>query len=176
MSEITKLLKEELKEISGSPSYKIYCDLDGVLTNFDKQFQKLSGILPTEFDKTHSDSEFWAEVDKGGLEYWADMEWMPGGKQLWHFIKTLDTEILSAPSKSKLSIIGKKQWVSKNLSPPPKLNLVRARDKQKFANSHSILIDDRQENLDQWKSAGGISIKCVNGEIGSVINKLKKYV
>ena len=177
MSQTIKLLKEALKDIAGDTTgYKIYCDMDGVLTDFDKQFKDITGIPANEFEKTHSQTEFWGEVEKGGLEYWTKMEWMPGGKQLWNFIKNYDVEILSAPSKSKHSIIGKKQWVSENLSPKPKLNLVRAKEKQKFANSHAILIDDRPQNLEQWKAAGGIAIKCVNGEVSSVIDKLKKYV
>lgn len=176
MSQTIELLKEALKDVVGGEEYKIYCDMDGVLTNFEKQFEKYAGVSADEFDKTHNISEFWKVVDEAGLNYWTQMEWMSGGKQLWNFIKTRNTEILSAPSRSKLSVEGKKQWVSKNLSPNVKLNLVNAKDKQKFANSHAILIDDKPENLQQWKASGGIAIKCVNGEVNTVIEKLKKYV
>lgn len=176
MRQTIELLNEALKDITGKPEYKIYCDMDGVLTDFDKQFEKVVGVPPREFDKTHSQSEFWSEIETTGLNYWTQMEWMPGGKKLWGFIKKYDVEILSAPSRSKSSVEGKQEWVSKNLSPKPKLNLVKASDKQKFANSTTILIDDKQENIDQWKAAGGIGIKCVNGKVDTVIDKLKKYV
>jgi len=156
--------------------YKIYCDMDGVLTDFDSQFKRYTGVSPDTYDKSHSVSEFWAEVEKAGLAYWVGMEWMPEGKKLWNFIKKYDVEILSAPSRSKLSVIGKQMWVKTMLKPKPKLNLVRASEKQKFANSTSILIDDKVENINQWVSAGGIGILANRDNIDSVIQKLKKYV
>jgi hypothetical protein len=104
------------------------------------------------------------------------MEWMPEGKKLWNYLKNLDVEILSAPSRSKLSVDGKKIWVKTMLKPTPKLNLVRAVEKQKFANPNSILIDDTEENINQWVSAGGIGILAKRDNIDSVIQKLKKYV
>lgn len=62
------------------------------------------------------------------------------------------------------------------LKPKSKLNLVRAVEKQKFATPNSILIDDKVENINQWKSAGGIGILATRNNIDSVIQKLKKYV
>lgn len=156
--------------------YKIYCDMDGVLTDFDNQFKRYVGVSPSVYDKTHSQSEFWGEIEKAGIAYWIGMEWMPQGKKLWNYIKNFDVEILSAPSRSKLSVDGKKIWVKTMLKPTPKLNLVRAVEKQKFANPNSILIDDKEENVNQWISAGGIGILAKRDNIDSVIQKLKKYV
>jgi len=150
--------------------------MDGVLTDFDNQFKKYTGVSPDVYTKTHSTTEFWGEIEKAGIGYWVGMEWMPDGKKLWNFIKNYDVEILSAPSRSKLSVTGKQMWVKTMLNPKPKLNLVRAVEKQKFANSHSILIDDKVENINQWKSAGGIGILATRNNIDSVIQKLKKYV
>jgi 5'(3')-deoxyribonucleotidase len=156
--------------------YKIYCDMDGVLTDFDNQFKKYTGVFPDVYMKTHSTPEFWAEIEKAGLAYWVGMDWMPDGEKLWNFIKMYDVEILSAPSRSKLSIDGKRMWVRTMLKPRTKLNLVRAVEKQKFATPNSILIDDKVENINQWNSAGGIGILAKRDNINSVIQKLKKYV
>jgi 5'(3')-deoxyribonucleotidase len=155
--------------------YKIYCDMDGVLTDFDNQFKKYTGVSPDVYTKTHSTTEFWGEIEKAGIGYWVGMNWMPEGKKLWNFIKKYDVEILSAPSRSKLSVDGKKMWVKTMLKPRPKLNLVRAVEKQKFTTPNSILIDDKVENINQWKSAGGIGILATRNNIDSVIQKLKKY-
>jgi hypothetical protein len=156
--------------------YKIYCDMDGVLTDFDNQFKRYVGVLPSVYDKAHSVSEFWGEIENAGIGYWVGMDWMPEGKKLWNYIKNFDVEILSAPSRSKLSVIGKKMWVKTMLKPTPKLNLVRAVEKQKFATPNSILIDDKVENINQWKSAGGIGILAKRDNIDMVIKTLKKYV
>lgn len=150
--------------------------MDGVLTDFDNQFKKYVGVSPSVYQKNHSVSEFWGEIEKAGLGYWVGMDWMPDGEKLWNFIKRYDTEILSAPSRSKLSVVGKKMWVKTMLKPTPKLNLVRAVQKQKFASPNSILIDDKVENINQWKSAGGIGILAKRDNIDIVIKTLKKYV
>lgn len=150
--------------------------MDGVLTDFDNQFKRYVGVAPSVYDKTHSVSEFWGEIEKAGLGYWVGMDWMPEGKKLWNYIKNFDVEILSAPSRSKVSVMGKKMWVKTMLKPTPKLNLVRAVEKQKFATPNSILIDDKVENINQWKSAGGIGILAKRDNIDTVIKTLKKYV
>lgn len=150
--------------------------MDGVLTDFDTQFKRYTGISSDVYDKTHTVGEFWGEVEKAGISYWASMPWMPDGKKLWNYIKNHDTEILSSPSRSKLSKDGKLMWVKTTLNPKPKLNLVKASDKQKFATPNSILIDDRVSNINQWNAAGGIGILATRTNIDKVINKIKKYV
>ena len=82
---------------------------------------------------------------------------MPDGKQLWSYIKPHTPELLSAPSKSESSKIGKYVWVKNNL-PGTKLILRYASRKKELATPESILIDDRQVNIDQWEAAGGIGI------------------
>ena len=40
--------------------YTIYCDMDGVIANFDLEFKKISnGLGPNEFITTFSKSKFW---------------------------------------------------------------------------------------------------------------------
>ena len=38
----------EQKEV---PPYQIYCDMDGVLTNFEERFDHFSGMHPQEYEK-----------------------------------------------------------------------------------------------------------------------------
>jgi hypothetical protein len=164
----------KLKELMDDVEYKIYCDLDGVLTDFDGQFKHYSGgISPDEFDKTRTPAEFWAVVGKGGEAFWISMRWMSEGKTLWNYIKNKNVSILSAPSRADSSKTGKRKWVDKNLSPKPNVILVNADSKRKYADANSILIDDKPENIQQWESAGGIAIHCKNGKVGPVIKKLQ---
>ena len=139
--------------------YKIYSDMDGVLTDFEASFEKYSdGIPPREYENKFGKSEFWKLIDKKGkVGFWVGMPWMSDGKEYWNYISKYDVELLSSPSYSDTSKLGKRLWVRNNLS-GIKLNLARAADKQKYAAPNHILIDDRASNIEQWKSQGGIGI------------------
>ena len=140
--------------------YKIYCDMDGVLVDFESGYEKLTGIdLKGEYRPGVED--FWKPIEQAGVKYWASLKWMPDGKQLWSYIKPYTPELLSAPSKSESSKIGKYVWVKNNL-PGTKLILRYANRKKELANPESILIDDRQVNIDQWEAAGGVGILHTN--------------
>lgn len=138
--------------------YKIYCDMDGVLVDFNSQFRSLSeGINPNDYEKTHGRKMFWNLINNEGVEFWSSMSWMKDGKELWEFIKSPTTELLSAPSVQEESRIGKARWVGKNL-PGVILNLEYAVDKKKFAGPNNILIDDHPKNISDWVESGGIGI------------------
>jgi hypothetical protein len=141
-----------------SKKFKIYCDMDGVLTDFPAAFKKIDGRPTTEVEK-EGDDAFWDHVRKGGLEFWSNMPWISGSKKLWNYIKDKDTAILSAPAISlPNSPKGKAIWVKRELGSSAKLILKRARDKKEYASKNSILIDDMKKNISDWKSAGGIGI------------------
>jgi len=153
--------------------YKIYSDMDGVLTDFEASFEKYSdGIPPREYENKFGKSEFWKLIDKKGkVGFWVGMPWMVDGKEYWDYIKNYDTELLSSPSYSDTSKLGKRLWVRNNL-PGIKLNLARAADKQKYAAPNHILIDDRVSNIEQWKSQGGIGI--LHTSAADTIKQLQK--
>jgi hypothetical protein len=150
--------------------YKIYSDMDGVLVDFEKGYEKLTGIdLKGEY---RPDGEnFWKPIEQAGVGYWAGLEWMPDGKQLWSYLKPFNPILLSAPSRSQSSRIGKHVWV-KHKIPGTKLILRYASQKQELATPESILIDDRQVNIDQWKAAGGIGI--LHTSTANTIQQLQK--
>ena len=150
--------------------YKIYCDMDGVIADFELGYKKLTGIdLQGEFKP--EGEEFWKPIEKAGVGYWAGLEWMPDGKQLWSYLKPLNPVLLSAPSRSQSSRIGKHVWV-KHKIPGTKLILRYASQKQELATPESILIDDRQVNIDQWEAAGGIGI--LHTSAANTIQQLQK--
>ena len=149
--------------------FKIYCDLDGVLVDFNKGYLKLTGIDIS--DKYRSDPSFWKPIDNAGYDYWINLEWMKDGKELWSYIEKYNPTLLSAPSNKNESRVGKHDWVKREL-PGVKLILRSAKNKKEFAEKNSILIDDRPENVEQWIEAGGIGIHHINTE--KTIKELKK--
>ena len=70
--------------------------------------------------------------------------------------------------------LGKNLWVKNNLNPKPKTIFAYSADKQRYSNENSILIDDKKSNINEWAAKGGISIRCKNGDVNHVIEKLKE--
>jgi nicotinamide mononucleotide adenylyltransferase len=147
--------------------YKIYCDMDGVIVDFDKGYKELTG-RDASFDTPKE--EFWAPISKAGASFWIKLKWMPDGKQLWDYIKGYNPDLLSAPSREESSKMGKRIWVKREV-PGAKLILRSAERKQEFATPNSILIDDRADNIQRWKDAGGIGI--VHTSAADTIQQLK---
>jgi hypothetical protein len=152
--------------------YKIFSDMDGVLTDFDGSFVKYSkGIQPRDYEKKFGKDGFWELIDgEGGVGFWAGMPWMEDGKEYWNYIKDYDTELLSSPSRSETSRLGKRLWVKNNM-PGVKLTLAQAYNKKNYAEPNHILIDDRESNIEQWREAGGIGI--LHTSASDTINQLK---
>jgi len=146
-----EIFEEDVKE---KADYKIYCDMDGVLVDFDKGYKELTS---KNASWGTDPEEFWAPITKAGAPFWIKLPWMPDGKQLWSYIKPYNPDLLSAPSREESSKIGKFVWVKRNM-PGTKLILRSAERKQEFATPNSILIDDRADNIQRWKDAGGIGI------------------
>jgi hypothetical protein len=152
--------------------YKIYLDMDGVLVDFDQQFKDLTGMMPREFEAKHGSTGFWEAIDKAGVGFWRGMSWMPGGEALYNRASQFDHELLSSPSRSELSKIGKRLW-RRDKTPSTKLTLSRSYLKKNYAAPNHILIDDREDNIQQWRDAGGIGILYKSAEqVNAELDKL----
>ena len=161
--ELARLREEETQ-------YTIYCDMDGVLVDFDRGYQELTGMTTQQADTIGGDT-FWEPLIQAGAKWWITLNWMPDGKQLWNYIKKYTPILLSAPSKQESSRLGKRVWVKREL-PDVKLILRPASQKQQYASPTSILIDDREKNIDQWEAAGGIGI--LHTSTANTIEQLKQ--
>ena len=155
---IVKLLEAypipEQKEL---PPYQIYCDMDGVLTDFESRFEHFTGTGPQAYEKQYGLEQFWHLIDfKIGVRFWVGMDWMPEGKRLWDFIKPYKPHLLTSPSRNDTSRLGKNLWVRNNLQPKPKTIFAYSADKQRYSNENSILIDDKKSNINEWASKGEV--------------------
>jgi len=171
--------------------YTIYCDMDGVLCDFDQGYEKLTDMSTQEANAIGK-SYFWKlfreklkEKNIKEKDFWANLEWQPGGKELWAHIKQYTPNILSAPavdfslpSDEQLSpeknqaIQGKKEWIAKHLSGVGEEIFVPAPQKATYASPKNILIDDMKKNTDAWKASGGKSIP--HTSTSETINTLKE--
>ena len=147
-----------MNELKQTP-YKIYVDLDGTLVDFVEQTKKLTGHTPDELQSQGGDPKMWGEIKKHGIDFWKNMPWISDSKKMWNMLKKYNPKILSSPAK----IIeeckpGKMAWVKNNLGGHVVVLFSRASEKCNYADENSILIDDLQKNIDQWRAKGGIGI------------------
>ena len=171
-------MREE-KEDKGTGGYEIYCDMDGVLVDFDEGYKELTGI-ETKSPKVQISSVFWNTFRRGlenkkmnEKDFWANLKWITEeGNKLWEYIKKYNPNILSAPSSNPSSEEGKLEWINKNLTNVKEIFLVPANEKQEFAKPKAILIDDRTSNIEQWRAKGGIGI--LHTSANETIKQLKE--
>ena len=151
--------------------YKIHLDMDGVITDFNSQFEELTGMMPNDFESKYGIKGFWEAIDKAGVGFWRGMKWMPDGEELYNKVSQFDHELLSSPSRGDSSKIGKRLW-RRDKTPNTKLTLAYSANKKNYAAPNHILIDDRADNINQWKNAGGIGI--LHTSTASTLAKLKE--
>ncbi len=165
----------DLTILSESTLPEIYCDMDQVLCDF------LKGADEAVMDKfvTFDRGSRWDVITKMGKKFWANLDWMIGGQQLYKFISRYNPNVLSAYSDKDAngSRQGKMQWLRKNTKfKRSKIHLVLREQKKKFAKSSdgkpNILIDDYQKNVIEWERAGGIGI--IHKSTPFTIQELKK--
>lgn len=158
----------------------IYLDMDGVVADFDKRFEDLSGMLPQEYVDKNGLNAFWDLIDeKHKVAFWRGIELMPGAQKLVKFVEQYPFEMLTAPSVKKQSIIGKGLWVKDKVgtlySTKPKVTYRKAKLKHTVKpqlTKYDILIDDKASTIDTWDNSGGTAILYQSAD--QVINDLKQ--
>jgi hypothetical protein len=146
------------------PKYLIFCDMDGVLVDFDKGYEELTG-KSTKHHDVQDKNDFWRLLDKSlkekGLteyDYWVNLPWMPDGKTLWNYISPYKPYVLTAPSLDPGSKIAKREWVERELPEAKNVYFRKAQLKPEFSGKNRILIDDREDTIESWIAKGGIGI------------------
>jgi len=162
---------------------QVLLDMDGVLTDFVKHICQLHnrpnpflhgenrGLF--EMDKIWgmSASDFWSPC---GYDFWSTMDWMPDAQDI---LGVLDSAVgtdnvclLTAPCATAGCVEGKRDWVRKNL-PEFSKRLMIGSAKEFMASPVRLLVDDRDENVDKYKAAGGPTFlypRCWNRNHGLV--------
>jgi 5'(3')-deoxyribonucleotidase len=76
---------------------------------------------------------------------------MSDGKELWDYVKQYNPIILTTPSIEDNSANEKRQWCLRELG--SNVPVICSHQKYRYSDSKSILIDDREKNLEKWKGA-----------------------
>jgi 5'(3')-deoxyribonucleotidase len=133
----------------------IFLDMDGVIAD-----------LETHAHNTNMFKDD-GKLDYGSLNaaWWAGIPKFPGAKSFYNALKNLgEVRFLTAPVPDSSCFQGKAQWISKTFLPERgrfsllDLIICRGKDKDLLARSYSILIDDRIDNVNAWRAAGGNAV------------------
>jgi hypothetical protein len=143
-----------------------------VLANFAYKFKEVAGLEPKEYIQAFGQDAFWKECDS--VRFWSEMPMERNAPMLWQYLSNKGVTLLTTPSPQATSRVGKILWKAKLLKGNPKI--IFSHSKEDYADSRSILIDDYKENLNKWESAGGIGIRCRNGNVSEVIKQIESII
>lgn len=131
---------------------QIFCDLDGVLADFDTGYENAFGVRPSIL----ADNVDWKLIEQTP-HFYRDLPVMPGAYMLWNHIKRYIPIILTGiPSSIATAAEDKRVWVTANIGPQIEVRCCASKDKYLNAAPGDILIDDWEKYRDLWVSHGGI--------------------
>jgi phosphoserine aminotransferase len=141
---------------------KIYLDMDGVLSDFEKQFIGLYG----EDSLKNRDRKLWSEdwPDFIQRKQFEELPKFPGCDELLSFIRNhseIEVEILTSSGGIKFHEQVKEQkkaWLKKYCIAYKPHVVPGRKHKKDYATPETILIDDTEDVVDSFNSAGGIGI------------------
>ena len=156
---------------------KIYLDMDGVIADFNKRYREQYKMEPREAEKNKEFDKYFDKFIADGE--FATLDLMPDAMQLIDYLRGLNvpTDILSSTASEKRDSAirpQKLEWLKKHNIEFHSILVPGKRYKKDYSNTKSVLIDDTQVNIDQWRREGGIGI--LHTDALTTINILKMYV
>ena len=143
----------------------LYCDLDGVLADFDEGVKAITKKYPKDLNRNY----MWAKIRKTP-NFYANLPWMPEGKALWDAIKIYNPVILTGCPKGGWTEEDKRNWCARELGAHIKVITCNTQNKPDYCNVGDILIDDRDVIKDKWIEKGG---KYVHYSEGNLLENIK---
>ncbi|KAL3795036.1 hypothetical protein HJC23_006357 [Cyclotella cryptica] len=165
--------------------FKVFCDLDGVLVDFDSGVrQLLDGRGPDDV----SPGLLWGRIAQ--TDFYTNLPWLPDAKVLWEQLKTLPVlpDILTGVPRHKRSKEEKFAWCKRELGVEVNhcdmagakasheivtgvrrkgvVNVITCWSKNKHFESREnhVLIDDRLTLKKDWEKNGGMFIHHIDAE------------
>lgn len=139
----------------------IFCDMDGVLVDFDKEFERNHGVLPYKMPR----EKLW-QIVLDTENYWLNLPKLKDADKLVQHLNKHGFQILTG-----LPAYGydkaekeKRMWMKKHYGKEEGVICCLSKDKQNFGKPKDILIDDREPNIERWEEMGGIGILHTSAE------------
>jgi 5'(3')-deoxyribonucleotidase len=162
----------------------IFVDMDGVLTDFSKEYMRMFGMTPQEVARDRVNkrfSDYWREfIDDRAF---ARLDKHEGADELIAFLDTCvgkhNVCILSSSggfdrhrdvTKQKL------EWLDDHFIEWPAMIVPGKRFKHGFASPDSILIDDTYEVVTAFEAAGGNIIHHTTDTLHTTVDRLQEWL
>ena len=150
--------------------------MDGVLTDFEKRYDELFGVRPSEAQaRTSHFWRFFEEFITTGQ--FKTLEKHKDADKLLHFVHTLGVpvEILSSsggPKHHDCVVAQKEAWLRNN-GITYKANIVPGGSKKaELAHPWHILVDDTPHVIEKYRAAGGTAVH--HYDINATLNELAR--
>ena len=137
---------------------QIYCDMDGVLADFDAHYLRIFGYVPTRPGGTD-----WKAV-RAHPGFYATIPPMPGLSALWNRLSPHGPIVLTGLPSWPHAEAEKREWINRHLPPRTHVICCRAADKHQFCRPGDLLIDDYPRHKQRWLDAGGVWITHVSAQ------------
>ena len=156
---------------------KIYVDMDGVLCDFTEKYYELFHLLPREAEKHKRFDELFRQFI--ATEQFAKLNPMPGTIDALRYLNSCNVpvEILSSTARSEFydQISRQKEdWLTRYGINFPRNFVPGKRFKKQFATPRSIIIDDTESVITDWRDSGGIAIH--HTDWNTTISKLNEIL
>lgn len=147
---------------------RCYLDFDGVLVDFVRGVQDFHGVqlpydsirwgLEDQMGFGDRKADFWAPL---GYDFWANLPWTNDGKKILESVLSVFGEevgFITSPCQTLGCVDGKLAWARRELGRELAKKVFVGGSKSILANPHGLLIDDNDDNVANWREAGGHAI------------------
>ncbi len=147
-----------------STGYQLFLDLDGVLVDFDRGVERITGRPPSDLEPR----SMWPRLARTP-DFYADLEWMEDGRELWDFAREFTPIILTGLPMGKWAEPQKRIWCSRELGADVEVITCMSRQKAEKARERSgdlipVLVDDREKLKVAWEEMGGLFIHHISAK------------
>lgn len=183
---LARVLREAPQPIGDRPVPHVFCDMDGVVANFQQGFETALNLPTGKTEQFLSRPDAWAVVGEKYPHIFAKLPMLPDARGLMtglaqlrdhRFIRlsmltAIPNEWYADPTLRRIATQDKVQWVTRHFQRMPAGNVlvVRRKDKARYAQSQvqrgwprPVLIDDFPKNIREWEAAGGVGIHHTTG-------------
>ena len=131
----------------------LYCDLDGVLADFDGYYRRAFGV-----DPCGGGIADWDALRRLG-DFYVDVPPLPDARWLWDQMAPWEPTVLTALPRSIPEVADyKRDWVRRHLGEGVKIICCTFRTKHLYARLGDVLVDDRDVDREAWVAVGGVFV------------------
>lgn len=150
----------------------IFCDLDGVLADFEQGVKNMLNKHPDELNRNF----MWDTINKSDT-FFETLPWMPKGRELWAQISQYKPIILTGIPRGTNSAVEQKiKWCRRELGDDIQVITCYTKEKPNYCLPQSILIDDRTDNLKFWNEKGGKFILYNEEYLQTIVDRIDTHM